>query len=144
MTNPFIKKRENLLDLQSHVQQELDELAEDDIGAGFQAAAYWHGELVLNAFSGSADSVGRRSVTSDTILVVQSCSKGLTIGWILGETAFRADGRSFAQIVHDEICKPLDIEKDLYLGATAEAESRIAEISGEALITNFCLPFLTR
>lgn len=220
LTNPFIRKHQNLVDLQNHVQQLLDELAEDDIGAGFQAAAYWRGELVLNAFSGSADSAGRRSVDSDTLFVVQSCSKGivstaihilvqqgklayderishywpefgangkekitlrqvlthtagvplmptyadmrlitdwramvsemeklepiwepgsksgyhgLTFGWILGETASRADGRTFAQIVHDEICKPLGIEKDLYLSASSEAESRIAEISGEAV-----------
>lgn len=220
MTNPFISKRQNLEDLQIQVQQLLDELAENDIGAGFQVSAYWHGELVLNAFSGSTDSAGRRSVASDTLFVVQSCSKGiistaihilvqqgklayderishywpefgangkenitlrqvlthtagvplmptyadmrlitdwramvcemeklepiwepgsksgyhgLTFGWILGETASRADGRTIAQIVHDEICKPLGIEKDLYLGASSEAESRIAEISGEAV-----------
>lgn len=220
MTNPFIRKRQNLMDLEIQVKQLLDELAEDDTGAGFQAAAYWHGELVLNVFSGSADSAGRRSVASDTLFVVQSCSKGiistaihilvqkgklaydekishywpefgangkekitlrqvlthtagiplmptyadmrlitdwramvcemeklepiwepgsksgyhgLTFGWILGETATRADGRTFAQIVQDEICKPLGIEKDLILGASSEAEPRIAEISGEAV-----------
>jgi CubicO group peptidase (beta-lactamase class C family) len=77
LTNPFIRKHQNLVDLQNHVQQLLDELAEDDIGAGFQAAAYWRGELVLSAFSGSADSAGRRSVDSDTLFVVQSCSKGI-------------------------------------------------------------------
>ncbi|WP_131018813.1 serine hydrolase domain-containing protein [Paenibacillus thalictri] len=208
------------MDLQIHVQQLLVELAKDDIGAGFQAAAYWHGEPVLNAFSGSADAAGRHSVTPDTLFVVQSCSKGiistaihilvqqgklayderishywpefgangkekitlrqvlthtsgvplmptyadmrlitdwrtmvcemeklepiwepgsksgyhgLTFGWILGETASRADGRTLSQIVHDEICKPLGIEKSLYLGASSEVESRIAEISGDAV-----------
>ncbi|TBL68565.1 class A beta-lactamase-related serine hydrolase [Paenibacillus thalictri] len=218
MTNPF--KRQHLMDLQIHVQQLLVELAKDDIGAGFQAAAYWHGEPVLNAFSGSADAAGRHSVTPDTLFVVQSCSKGiistaihilvqqgklayderishywpefgangkekitlrqvlthtsgvplmptyadmrlitdwrtmvcemeklepiwepgsksgyhgLTFGWILGETASRADGRTLSQIVHDEICKPLGIEKSLYLGASSEVESRIAEISGDAV-----------
>ncbi|WHX49318.1 hypothetical protein QNH46_01090 [Paenibacillus woosongensis] len=40
MTNPWNKKRQNFADLQLQVQQLLDELAKEDIGAGFQAAAY--------------------------------------------------------------------------------------------------------
>ncbi|OZB99114.1 hypothetical protein CJP46_04450 [Paenibacillus sp. XY044] len=215
-----MKKQKHLIDIQTHVQRLLDELAQDDIGAGFQAAAYWRGELVVNAYSGSADALGQSPVDSETLFVMQSCSKGvistaihilveqgklayderishywpefgangkeqitlrqvlthtagvplmpayadmrliadwpamvhemeklkpiwepatkagyhgLTLGWILGETAARADGRTISQIVHDEICKPIGIDKELYLGATAEAESRIAEISGEAV-----------
>ncbi|MED4752071.1 serine hydrolase domain-containing protein [Brevibacillus choshinensis] len=58
---------------------------------------------------------------------------GLTFGWILGETAARADGRPFARIVQEEICKPLGIENELYFGAPPEAESRIAKISGKEL-----------
>lgn len=58
---------------------------------------------------------------------------GLTFGWILGETAARADGRSFPLIVREEICKPLGIENELYFGAPPEAESRIAKISGNEL-----------
>ena len=220
MTNPWINKRQHIINLQTQVQRLLDELAKDDIGAGFQAAAYWHGELVVNAFSGSADALGQNSVHPDTLFVMQSCSKGvistaihilveqgklayderishywpefgangkeqitlrqvlthtagvplmpahadmqlvtnwhamvhemeqlqpiwepgtkagyhgLTFGWILGETAARADGRAIGRIIQDEICKPFGMERDLYLGAPAEAETRIAEISGEAV-----------
>jgi CubicO group peptidase (beta-lactamase class C family) len=32
---------------------------------------------------------------------------GLTFGWILSETASRVDGKTFPQIVQDEICMPL-------------------------------------
>lgn len=220
MTNPWINKRQHFINLQTQVQRLLDELAKDDIGAGFQAAAYWHGELVVNAFSGSADALGQNPVHPDTLFVMQSCSKGvistaihilaeqgklayderishywpefgangkeqitlrqvlthtagvplmpahadmelvtnwqamvhemeqlqpiwepgtkagyhgMTFGWILGETAARADGRAIGQIIQDEICKPLGMERDLYLGAPAEAKTRIAEISGEAV-----------
>ncbi|MCS7461348.1 beta-lactamase family protein [Paenibacillus doosanensis] len=220
MTNPLISKRQDLIDLQIQVKRLLEELAEEDTGAGFQAAAYWHGEPILNVVAGSADAAGQRPVAADTLFVIQSCSKGvvstavhilaqqgklaydekiahywpefgtngkenitlrqvlthtagiplmpayadmrlvadwqamvcemeklepiwepgsksgyhgLTFGWILGETASRADGRTIAQIIQDEIGKPLGIEQGLYLGAPAEAEARIAEISGEAV-----------
>ncbi|MEW9701759.1 serine hydrolase domain-containing protein [Paenibacillus sp. SI8] len=58
---------------------------------------------------------------------------GLTMGWILGEMAERADGRPFAQIVQEEICAPLGITSELYFGVPDEAESWIATISGEEL-----------
>ncbi|MFC0330775.1 serine hydrolase domain-containing protein [Paenibacillus sepulcri] len=58
---------------------------------------------------------------------------GFTFGWILGEIAQRADGRPFAQIVCEEICKPLGISVELYFGAPEAAEPRIAKLSGEPL-----------
>lgn len=50
---------------------------------------------------------------------------GLTFGWILGETASRADGRTFSQIVQDEICRPLGIENELYMGASSHRKSGV-------------------
>lgn len=58
---------------------------------------------------------------------------GLTYGWILAETAARADGRPFSRIVQEEISAPLAIASQLYMGAPPEAERRIAKISGEAV-----------
>jgi CubicO group peptidase (beta-lactamase class C family) len=51
----------------------------------------------------------------------------ITYGWILGETARRADGRPFAQIVHDEICQPLGITS-FYLGIPDSVEQRVATL----------------
>jgi len=241
MVNPFIRNHHNrksnepgaygsenrqdasttiIPTLQVSVQQLLDELAADDHGAGYQAAAYWKGKLVLNAFSGSSDIAGKRPVAPDTLFIAQSCSKGitstaihilvqqgklayderiahywpefgvggkeritirqvlthtagiplmpayadmrlicdwrkmvlemeklqpiwepgsksgyhgLTFGWILGETASRAAGKPFSKIIEEEICKPLRVETEMYMGAAAKAEARIAEISGDAL-----------
>ncbi|MEO8608213.1 MAG: serine hydrolase domain-containing protein [Chloroflexota bacterium] len=57
---------------------------------------------------------------------------GLTMGYILAEVAQRVDGRSFAQMVQEEICAPLGIS-DLYFGVPQNAESRIAMIGGSRL-----------
>jgi CubicO group peptidase (beta-lactamase class C family) len=51
----------------------------------------------------------------------------VTFGWILGEVARRVDGRSFGQLLHDEICQPLGIT-DLYIGIPPEVESRVATL----------------
>jgi CubicO group peptidase (beta-lactamase class C family) len=49
----------------------------------------------------------------------------LTYGWLVGEVGRRADGRPFAQIVQDEICRPLGIDS-LFLGIPDEVEPRVA------------------
>jgi len=49
----------------------------------------------------------------------------VTFGWILGELAHRADGRSFNQIVDDEIRTPLHIDS-LFFGIPDEVESLVA------------------
>ena len=51
----------------------------------------------------------------------------LTYGWLAGEVARRVDGRPFAQIVQDEICRPLDIDA-LFLGIPDEVEPRVATL----------------
>ena len=50
----------------------------------------------------------------------------LNYGWILGELARRIDGRPFSQILAEDICQPLGIENDMYVGAPATEENRIA------------------
>jgi len=49
----------------------------------------------------------------------------ITYGWIVGEPACRAAGRSFEQLLEDEIRVPLGID-DLYVGIPDEVESRVA------------------
>jgi len=51
----------------------------------------------------------------------------VTYGWLLGEVARRVDGRPFAQLVQDEICRPLGIAT-LFCGVPAELESRVATL----------------
>ena len=51
----------------------------------------------------------------------------LTIGWILGEVLRRIDGRSAAQFVSEEICRPLGL-RNLFFGIPEEAEGRVANL----------------
>lgn len=49
----------------------------------------------------------------------------MTFGWIAGEIAHRVTGRSFKQLLEDEIKKPLGIE-GMYVGIPEGVDSRIA------------------
>ncbi len=49
----------------------------------------------------------------------------MTWGWIVGETARRADGRSFSQLLDDEIRQPLGLEA-MYVGIPDAVASRVA------------------
>jgi CubicO group peptidase (beta-lactamase class C family) len=55
----------------------------------------------------------------------------LTYGWLVGEVARRADGRPFAQIVQDELCRPLGITS-LFLGIPDDVEPRVARIEAKS------------
>ena len=48
-----------------------------------------------------------------------------TIGWILGEVVRLIDGRSVAQFVGDEICRPLGL-RNLFLGIPEAVEDQVA------------------
>ena len=50
-----------------------------------------------------------------------------TFGWILGEVAQRVDGRPFATIVQDDICRPLGIDS-LFVGIPDAVEPRVARM----------------
>jgi CubicO group peptidase (beta-lactamase class C family) len=54
---------------------------------------------------------------------------GLTYGYLVGEILQRVTGRSFAQLVHDELVVPLGLD-GMYVGASAEALPRAAELVG--------------
>ncbi len=50
----------------------------------------------------------------------------ITYSWTLGEVARRVDGRSFPQLLHDEICVPLNLVDELFVGIPDEVEPRVA------------------
>lgn len=50
---------------------------------------------------------------------------GLTCGWILGEIAQRVSGRSFSQLVEENICAPLSITS-MFVGLPADSDAQIA------------------
>ena len=50
----------------------------------------------------------------------------MTYGWILGEVARRVDGRSFPELLHDEICVPLNLATALFVGIPDEVEPLVA------------------
>ena len=54
--------------------------------------------------------------------------QGITFAWLLGETASRADGRSFQDILMDEVIRPLELETEMFFGTTEQADGRIAAI----------------
>lgn len=53
----------------------------------------------------------------------------LTWGWILGELARRVDGRPFAQLVDEELCRPLGITS-LFVGLPDSEAERAALLEG--------------
>ena len=49
----------------------------------------------------------------------------MTYGWIVGEVARRVDGRPFAQLLEEELKRPLG-DEDLYVGISDAVEERVA------------------
>jgi CubicO group peptidase (beta-lactamase class C family) len=49
----------------------------------------------------------------------------VTYSWLVGEVCRRVDGRPFARMLRDEICRPLGLA-DMYVGIPDEVESRVA------------------
>ena len=52
----------------------------------------------------------------------------ITYSWTVGEVVRRLDGRPFPQILHDEICSPLGIASELFVGLPDEAQPRVAHL----------------
>lgn len=65
-------------DVQTRVQRVLDRLVEQDLERGLQVAAYYHGELIVDAWAGVADASTGREVDGDTLFTVFSVGKGIT------------------------------------------------------------------
>lgn len=55
----------------------------------------------------------------------------VTYSWLVGEVVRRVDGRSFAQILHDEITAPLSMAEEMYCGIPEEAERRVATLEAK-------------
>ena len=51
----------------------------------------------------------------------------VTYAWLLGEPAARAAGKSFSQIIHDEVFAPLKIDS-FFFGTNAEADARMIKL----------------
>ena len=51
----------------------------------------------------------------------------ITYAWLLGETAHRADGRPFAEIVREEVLEPLHLDS-FFFGTTEEADSHFVPV----------------
>jgi CubicO group peptidase (beta-lactamase class C family) len=65
-------------DVQQRVQALLDEITATPPEVGLQVAAYHHGDLVVDAWSGVADVAASRPIDGDTVFVTFSVSKGVT------------------------------------------------------------------
>lgn len=51
---------------------------------------------------------------------------GVTFAWLVGEIIQRISGKSFREVIHDEVVGPLGIEKDLFFGTTEQEDVRFA------------------
>ncbi len=58
---------------------------------------------------------------------IKSAYHGRTFAWLIGETARRADGRSFKQIIEEEVFAPLHLDS-IFFGTTPEADARTAPV----------------
>ncbi|MFA6289880.1 MAG: serine hydrolase domain-containing protein [Opitutaceae bacterium] len=67
-----------LSDVQDEVQRLFDRLVAEGKERGLQAAVYFRGELVVNAWAGLADPARGVAVTADTLFPIFSCGKGVT------------------------------------------------------------------
>lgn len=65
-------------DAQRAVQVLFDRLVAEGRERGLQAAVYFRGELVVDAWAGATDATGGQAVTGDTLFPVFSCGKGVT------------------------------------------------------------------
>ena len=60
------------------------------------------------------------------------CYQGLTYAWLLGETAGRAAGKHFQQVMREQVIAPLGLEDEMIFGLPAAAEERCAGLDGTA------------
>jgi CubicO group peptidase (beta-lactamase class C family) len=65
------------MDANQQVQSVLNELVEAGPELGLQAAAYVHGELVVDAWAGRMDETSGRAVDGQTLFNISSCGKGV-------------------------------------------------------------------
>jgi len=56
----------------------------------------------------------------------------ITYSWLTGEVTRRVDGRSFPQLLRDEICMPLSLVNELFVGIPDEVEPHVAILEGKA------------
>ena len=66
-----------MANIQSRVQALLDRLVERDVERGLQVAAYFDGELVVDAWAGIADASTGRLVDGETLFTTWSAGKGV-------------------------------------------------------------------
>jgi CubicO group peptidase (beta-lactamase class C family) len=50
----------------------------------------------------------------------------ITYGWLVGEPICRVDGRTFGQLLHDEITAPLGIADEMFVGTPESVDFRVA------------------
>lgn len=66
-----------MLDIQGRIQSTLEEFVERDVERGLQVAAYFRGELVVDAWAGVADATTNTPMDGDTLFNVFSVGKAI-------------------------------------------------------------------
>ncbi len=59
----------------------------------------------------------------------------LTFGFLVGEVVRRASGKSIGAFLRDEVCTPLGIADEMFIGAPESVEPRIAKLKNRMTIT---------
>jgi len=68
----------DMVDINCRIRALMERLIASGLETGLQAAAYFRGELVLDAWAGVADSSSKRPVDGDTLFCTFSTTKGIT------------------------------------------------------------------
>ena len=59
----------------------------------------------------------------------------ITFGFLVGELVRRVSGKRIGTFLRDEICKPLGIEEEMFIGAPERVEPRIAKLKNRMEMT---------
>jgi CubicO group peptidase (beta-lactamase class C family) len=59
----------------------------------------------------------------------------LTFGFLVGEVVRRVSGKRIGAFLRDEVCTPLGIAEDMFIGAPESAERRIAKLKNRIVMT---------
>lgn len=59
----------------------------------------------------------------------------ITFGFLVGEVVRRVSGKRIGEFLRDEVCRPLGIDDEMFIGAPESVEPRIAKLKNRIVLT---------